>query len=142
MYQVTILKYEKDKSFQIQLIAMNHASNRLKLHTYAGYTLYNNLFDLCTAIYGDNPDNWLGIIDEEIFVVRQGISRFESDIKYITNNSLLPISYWELTIKGPMYMETARIKATASIEDYVTKVKLEQQTIITETTARAIYLIK
>lgn len=91
-YLINILEYKQDKYFYIQLIPISndeseklakvkHRSNQtLKLHTFAGFPLYNDLKTVCEATF-DDSNEYKGIIDEEIMVIRGHITSSEPKIK-------------------------------------------------------------
>ena len=73
-FQVTILDYKPNKWFYILLICIDHPMDSLKLHVFAGYEIYNNLLSLCETIYGNNTEDYIGTLDEELFLLRGDIT--------------------------------------------------------------------
>lgn len=68
-FQVTILDYKPNKWFNVLLICLDQPMDSLKLHVFAGYEVYNNLLFICETIYGNNTDDYIGTIDEELFTL-------------------------------------------------------------------------
>lgn len=72
-FQVTILDYKPNKWFYLLLICIDHPMDSLKIHTFQGSELYNNLLFICETIYGDNTEDYIGTLDEELFLLRGDI---------------------------------------------------------------------
>lgn len=68
-FQITILDYKPNKWFHVLLICLDQPMDSLKLHVFAGYEVYNNLLFICETIYGDNTDDYIGTLDEELFTL-------------------------------------------------------------------------
>jgi hypothetical protein len=75
-FQVTILDYKPNKWFYLLLICIDQPMDSLKIHTFQGSELYNNLLFMCETIYGYYDivgDDYIGTLDEELFLLRGDI---------------------------------------------------------------------
>jgi hypothetical protein len=82
-FQVTILDYKPNKWFYLLLICIDQPMDSLKIHTFQGSELYNNLLFMCETIYGDNTNDYIGTLDEELFLLRGELSCKETQTLHI-----------------------------------------------------------
>lgn len=73
-FQVTILDYKPNKWFYVLLICIDQPMDSLKIHTFQGSELYNNLLFMCETLYGNQTDDYIGTLDEELFLLRGELS--------------------------------------------------------------------